>query len=383
MLFGGGWSDVVYLVSFFVQYRVGQFLYNNNFNVVRLPLSIDSVARNTDIDIDLVNTNSNRAFADVTNYLKMLSLVVQGLGQFKIGVVLDFHVLSAVTADTGGLWYGTSVQMADIKTAIDSLAKLLCNSKHFNVMGIDLKDGLGPSATWGDASDTDWAAAATTLGDYMVKACPKWLAFVQGVQGSAHKDTYDDGVRELKNKFPSGSDLTGVKTAPIKLATSGKLVYAPKYWSSSYLPQQYFFSGGDLVGDMINKYVESSDAMLRKNVLANMNYMFGSTYATGAAVVLSSFGGLMGTEDLTPKLTSTRIVQVLIEQMLASNNTLAGGFWWTLNPDSIWSYPAPDNSNTTTAGLVDETWRAANMDVLNYLANMDKMASLKFIPCIH
>lgn len=361
---------------------MGQFLSNNNFNVVRLPLSIDSVVRNTDIDYNLINTNSNRAFADVTNYLKMLSLVVQGLGQFKIGIVLDFHVLSAITSDTSGLWYGTTIQMADIKTAIDNLAKLLCNSQHFNVMGIDLKDGLGTSATWGDSSDTDWAAAATTLGNYMVKACPSWLAFVQGVQGSSHKDLYDSGKREIKNKFPAGSDLTGVKSAPIKLATSGKLVYSPKYFSSSYLPQQYFFSGGDISGDMINKYVESSDAVLRANVLANMDYMFGSTYATGAAVVLSTFGGLMGTDDLTPKLTSTRIVQVLIEQMLSTNNTLAGGFWWTLNPDTIWSYPAPDNSNATTAGLVDTTWRAANMQVLKYLENMDKMASLKFIPCI-
>lgn len=363
-------------------YRIGQFLSNNNFNVVRLPISVDSALRNTDITISLINTNSQRALEDVTNYLKMISLIVQGLGQFKIGVVLDFHVLSPTTVDDG-LWYGTSIQLADTQTAIDNLAKQLCNGKHFNVMGIDLKDGIGAAATWGDGSDTDWAAAATTLGNHVIKACPQWLSFIQGIQGSSHKDLYDDGAREVKSKFPAGSDLTGVATAPIKLSTSGKVVYSPKYFTNSYSPYAYFFDkGGVSKGDMIEDYIESSDANLRKNVLANMNYMFGSTYATGSAVVLSSFGGLLGTDEKTPKLTSTRIVQVLIEQMLATEKSLAGGFWWTLNPDTFWPYPAPDNSNTTSAGLVDETWRAANMNVLNQLKNMDKMASIKFIPCV-
>jgi hypothetical protein len=90
----------------------------------------------------------------------------------------------------------------------------------------------------------------------------------------------------------------------------------------------------------------------------------------------------VGTDEKTPKLTSTRIIQVLIEQMLATEKSLAGGFWWTLNPDTFWPYPAPDNSNSTSAGLVDETWRAATMNVLKYLGNMDKMASVKFIPCV-
>ncbi|TYZ65693.1 hypothetical protein PybrP1_009343 [[Pythium] brassicae (nom. inval.)] len=362
-------------------YRVGQFLANNNFNAVRLPLTIDSVMRNVEVDIDKINTNSNRAFDGVTNYLRLLSLVVQGLGQFKIGVVLDFHVLSAqaTDADTSGLWYGSSIQLADIQKAVDELAKTLCNGKHFNVMGLDLKDGLGASATWGDGSDTDWAAAATALGNHVLKACPKWLVFVQGVQGSAHKDKYN-GV-DIKNKFIAGSDLTGVATAPIKLATSGKVVYAPKYYSHSFLPQQYFFDKYTIDGDLLKDYVESPDPTLRKNVLQNMDYMFGATYQTGSAVVLSSFGGLLGAADNTTMKTSTRVVQVAIEKMLASDKGLAGGFFWALNPDTYWSFPSPDAANATAAGLVDETWRAANMDVLKNLANMDKMASVKFIPC--
>lgn len=363
-------------------YRVGAFLSSNNFNAVRLPLTVDSVMRNVAIDSDLINTNSNRALDGVTNYLKMLSLVVQGLGQFKIGVVLDFHLLSAVAKeDASGLWYGTSIQLNDIKTAIDALTKQLCNGKHFNIIGLDLKDSLGASATWGDGSETDWAVAATTLGNYMLKSCPKWLAFVQGVQGSAHKDVFD-GNKEIKNKFLAGSDLTGLAKAPISLATSGKVVYAPKYYTSSFLPQPYFFDKSTSAGDMLKEYTESPDATLKKNVLLNMDYMFGAAFQTGAAVVLSSFGGLLGAADLTDKKTSTRIANVVMDRMLASDKSLAGGFYWTLNPDTYWPYPAPDNSNATSAGLIDETWRAANMDVLTNLAKMDKMASVKFVPCV-
>ncbi|TMW63961.1 hypothetical protein Poli38472_014666 [Pythium oligandrum] len=362
-------------------YRVGQFLSNNKFNAVRLPLSIDAALRNTEITTNLVNTNSNRALAGATRYRSFLGLIVQGLGTFNMSVVLDFHVLSALSKDADGLWYGTSIQLNDIKEAITNLAMDLCNSKYYNIMGIDLKDGLSKTATWGDGSNTDWAAAATTLGNHVVKECPKWLAFVQGVEGSSHKDKYD-GDREIKSKFFAGSDLSGVKDSPIKLDTSNKLVYAPKYWTSSYLPMAYFFDSGEPKGDMLEDYVESSNDTLKKNVDLNMNYMFGPALESGAAVVLSSFGGLLGTEDKTKSKTSTRIVEILIEKMLASEKGLAGGFWWTFNPETSWPYPAPDNSNSTQSGLVDKAYREANQNVLKNLKGMDKMPGVNFLPCI-
>ncbi|KAJ0393708.1 hypothetical protein P43SY_007550 [Pythium insidiosum] len=360
-------------------YRVGQFLTGNNFNAVRFPLSIDAAMRNTEIDLNLINTNSNRALK-TTRYNKLLGLLAQGLGQFGIGIVLDFFTLSAISKDDSALWYGTSIQLDDIKTAITNLATELCNSKHFNVIGIDLKSGVGRTATWGDGSNTDWAAAATELGEHLVKACPQWLAFVGGIQGGSRKDKYE-GDRVIKTKFWPGSDLSNVKKTPIKLSKAGKLVYSPRYWTSSFQPMAYFFDDGDSKGDMLFKYKESPDDTLKKNVQANMNYMFGDALDSGAAVVLSAFGGLMGEDDKTPKKTSTRIVQILLEQMQAAEKGLAGGFWYTLNPETVWSYPAPDDSNATTAGLLDPTWRAANQNVLKNLVKMDKMASVAYIPC--
>ncbi|CAH0475464.1 unnamed protein product [Peronospora belbahrii] len=362
-------------------YRFGYFLRSNRFNAVRFPLSIDAVMRNTEIDTNLINTNSNRALATASRYNTLLGLLVQGLGQFNIGIVLDFHVLSSTDDDSSGLWYGSSIKLADIKTAITNLAEAMCDSTHFNIIGIDLKDSLSTDATWGDGSDTDWAAAATELGNHMLEKCPKWLAFVQGVQGESHKDAYGD--RLLKNTFLPGSDLTGVSTNPIELEIDNKVVYAPKYYSSSYTPRQFFFAEGTTDGNLLEDYVEYADADLLANVKLNMNYSFGPAFDTGMAVVLSSFGGLVGDLDATDKQTSTRIINNVISQMAGSTEPyLAGGFWWTLNPDTMWAYPAPDDANATAQGLVDDTWRAATMDVLKVLASMNKtMSSVKFIPC--
>jgi endoglucanase len=361
-------------------YRVGQFLSGNGFNAVRLPLSIDSAFRNVDIVTTLINTNSQRALT-ATRYVKLLGQIVQGLGQFGLGVVLDFHVLSAIKPDDSGLWYGESIQIDDIKTTITNMTAELCNSKHFNIIGIDLKDGIGKTASWGDGTDTDWAAAATTLAEHLVKSCPKWVAFVQGVQGDSHFDTFEGGAK-IKNKFWAGSDLSGVAKMPIKISAANKLVYSPKYWSSAFLPQPYFFDGGTPQGEMLADYKESSDATLRKNVQTSMKNMFGPAMESGAAVILSSFGGLMGTEDLTKMKTSTRILQAVIEEMLQTQNGLAGGFWYTLNPETSWPYPAPNISDPVNSGLVDTTWRAANQNVLKNLKSMDTMASIQTIPCV-
>lgn len=335
--------------------------------------------RNIDIDKNLINTNSQRALSSVTRYIDLLGLIVQGLGKFNIGVVLDFHVLSYLTSETG-LWYGTSIHIADIETAITNLADALCDSKHFNVIGIDLKDSLGTDATWGDDSDTDWAVAATTLGNAVNTACPKWLSFVQGVQGSSHKDTYT-GSRSIKYKFYAGSDLTGVATTPINLNTANKLVYAPKYYSSSFLPYEFFFASGTPDGDKLDDFVELDDATLKANVQLHMNYMWNATYDTGAAVVLSSFGGLVNDQDGTADLTSTRIMKYVIEQMKATSNRLAGGFWYNLNPDTYWPYPQPNTSNSTEGGLIDDTWRAANLNVQDLLKDMNTMTAVNTIPC--
>lgn len=367
--------------STWLQYRFGYFLKNNKFNAVRLPLSIDSVLRNVEIDPNIINTNSNRALGKASRYNTLIGLLVQGLGQFNIGVVLDFDVLSATESTDTGLWYGTSIQLADIKTAISNLAEALCDSTHFNVIGIDLKDGLSTDATWGDGSDTDWSVAATTLGNHLLKECPSWLSFIQGVEGDSHKDTY--GERSIKNTFLLGSDLTGVTSDPIKLDTDNKVVYSPKYYSSSYLPRLFFFEDGTTNGDMLDDYVELADADLLANVELNMNYSFGAAMDTDMAVVLSSFGGLVGDADTTDKKTSQRIIENVISRMTATDGQfLAGGFFSTLNPDYYWPYPAPDDDNSTTQGLVDDTWRAANMDVLDVLANMNDMAGLNFIPCV-
>lgn len=360
-------------------YRIGEFLQGNKFNVVRLPLAIDSAMRNIIPFEDLINTASNRAL-DTTRYIKLLGTVIQGLGRFDIGVVLDFHTLSAFNAEKNyGLWYGESIQMPDIKKAIDNLAEELCNSKHYNLIGIDLWDSPGRKATWGDGTETDWASAASDLANHLLSKCDKWVAFIQGIEGSPRKNTFEDD-KEYKTRYWTGSDFTGLQRKRLSVDKSNKVVYAPKFYSNSKYPMPYFFDSGDRDGNLYNDYKESNDQTLEANVLKAMNYMFGLAFETDGAVILSTFGGLLGENDMTKEKTSTRIIEYMIDKMKAANKPLAGGFWSALNHDMLWEFPAPDAQNTTSQGLLDNTWRSAEMDVLNALKAMDKMG-VKFIPC--
>ncbi|KAL0583193.1 hypothetical protein ABG067_006892 [Albugo candida] len=362
--------------------RYAIFLSENGFNAVRLALSVDAALRNVVPDETLINTKSNRALK-TSRYIPLLSSIIQGLGVYHIAVVLNFQVLSALVKESG-LWEGSSIKLADTQKAISNLANELCNSKHYNIIGIDLKDNVA-MATWGDKSESDWAQAATTLGNHVIRECPRWLVFVQGIEGPSRRNSFvaEDGSEKIvRLKYFTGSDLSGVATAPIVLKKKGKLVYSPKYFTSSYQLLDFFFSGGTPKGGLLMDYVESTNATLKKNVDLSMEYMFGSALASDSAVVLSSFGGLVGSLDRTELKTSTRIIEILISKMQNRTGGLAGGFWWQLNPDAVYPYRAPDLANGTKAGLLLESWKVANMPVLRELEKMAAVPNVNFVPCV-
>ncbi len=132
--------------------------------------------------------------------------------------------------------------------------------------------------------------------------------------------------------------------------------------------------------------MELSDAALKNRVELTMAEMFGYLNdGVGAAVVLGEFGGLY-TKDAHPKRTIQRTVQYTMETMLENN--YAGGYVWSLNPESGYEYnPASQKHirSGTGSGLEEgvllEDWIHANMPYLNALKVMDKIKDLKPIPC--
>lgn len=361
-------------------FRFSSFFQRNNFNAVRLPLAIDSVLRNLTPKRSMINSNSNRALYKLsTSYIGLISGMVQGLGRQNLGIVLDFHYLTENgTDDETGLWYGDSIELEDIETAITNLADELCDSTHWNIIGIDLKDSL-TKATWGDGSKTDWADAATTLGNHMLDKCSNWLAFVQGISSTQRK-TFDD--RTIKFTDWDGAGFEDAVDSPISLDTDDKVVYSPQFYSPSELPQLYMFDDGTSNGYYIEDYVESDNATLKSNIDLAMDYMFGGVLnETAYAVMLSQFGGLTLADDAYEDKTSTRVIEYLIDKMLASTAPLAGGFWYAMNPTTYWSFYLADNATSVSNGLVTDTYRSADFTVLNVLKAMDSMENLNFLQC--
>jgi endoglucanase len=120
-------------------------------------LDIDSAARNIGIRTNF-NRNSQRALSKISKYVDQIALLAQGLGQFKIAVVLDFDTRSILDLNAtdravlnlgqrpssdgtvGNGWDNPNVRFAQYEAAIKNLASSMCNAIHWNVMGIDIKD---------------------------------------------------------------------------------------------------------------------------------------------------------------------------------------------------------------------------------------------------
>ncbi|OQR84805.1 5A endo-1,4-betaglucanase [Achlya hypogyna] len=371
-------------------YRIGEFLAANGFNAVRLPLEVYTTAKNEKIANNF-NTQSQRALARVNKYIDLIGLLAQGLGQFKIAVVLDFDTRSigdinpadrsvvskgqrnSSLGSLGNGWENDNVRLADYKAAVANLGTALCNSRHWNVVGLDIKDApAGVTGSWDGDAGTSWSQFATEVGNAVLKTCPQWLVFVQGLTG---KSKYGDKTAE---DWP-GATLRDAATSPISLAIPDKVVYAPPFWSPSMEPRSYFYKSISDAG-VVTEFASASE--VESAVHGAMDNMFGGVLAnTTAPVVLSSFGGLYGTKDAHPLKTSTRAIDAMIRRMTTGTKPLSGGFWWALNPDNVWPFPLPTATTPNVSGLLDATWRVPNTDEVKATSFMDAMPNLRFLPC--
>ncbi|OQS02442.1 cell 5A endo-1,4-betaglucanase, partial [Thraustotheca clavata] len=314
-------------------YEVADFLSRNKFNAVRLPVCITSILNNTAPRTGLVNVAMNRAL-DITNYMTTLKSIIKALAYRNIGVLISMHTLTAM--ESGGNWYDEKLGISkdDFLKSVGILTKNLCSATYWNVMGLDLKNEPH-TTTWSDFADGSAIIAAK-----MHDGCPNWLAFVEGVN-SVHKINIGGKVFSYYDWW--GGGLQGVKTKPVNLAKANKLVYAPHYYDSAVSPQAY------LLDDDGN---ELDDATLLARVQATSYDMFGYINENkSAAVVLGEFAGLY-TADKFPKFTIRRTTDFLIQTMLTES--YAGGFMWSLNPESAYQYNP--NPGTYHEGLLELDW---------------------------
>ncbi|KAH9108984.1 hypothetical protein LEN26_005794 [Aphanomyces euteiches] len=356
-------------------YAIADFLSRNKFNSVRLPLCIQHILDNNSLTkIGLVNRNSNRAL-DLTNYITLLQTIVKALAYRQISVLISFHTLTP--KEVGGLWYGAGITEDMYLKAMDIITSSLCSDTYWNVLGIDLKNEPF-DGSWGTGDKNDFKAGAELLGGRMLTGCPKWMAFVEGINGEKNSMIIDGKPMKYNDWY--GSGLQRVKQYPVKLPVDGKLVYAPHYYTSAVYPATYFYD--DVVpgpSAVFASYTELSDEKLQVRVDASMYDMFGYIVEDkGPAVLFGEFGGLYA-KDAHKKLTNQRCIDMTIKTMI--KNGYAGGYMWSLNPESAYLYNPADTKRVFTEGLLMDDWRMANTVFLNALKPMDLLPDLKPTPC--
>ncbi|EQC29881.1 hypothetical protein SDRG_12425 [Saprolegnia diclina VS20] len=352
---------------------ITSFLAEHKFNSVRIPLCVEHLLRNTAPDPRLINLNTNRAF-DIGSYVRMLQSLVVALGAKNISVLLDFHTLT--TTDKGDNWFSASLPRDAVLSAVDVLTTHLCAPSYWNILGLDLKNEPW-KATWGTNDASDFRTGATLLGNRMLAGCPSWLAFVEGTWAS----------HDIPNQFSYfdwwGGGLQNAGRLPIMLSQPNKVVYAPHYYNPSVSVQPYMYASGTVDSNgALQSYVELDDVTLRSRIETSMQHMFGYL-ASGApnAIVLGEFGGLY-TRDTHPKRTNQRVTQLVVAMLSAPANVgYAGGYVWSLNPESGYAFSDGATMGAFTEGLVDDTWLTANDAYLQALAPLNDMPYLSPFPC--
>ncbi|OQR82883.1 cell 5A endo-1,4-betaglucanase [Achlya hypogyna] len=349
-------------------FDVAAFLSKHKFNSVRLPVCAQHLLKNTPPKAGLVNKMTNRAL-DLTSYMTTLQSLIQALAYRQITVLISMHTLLPQPLASGGLWYNADVTEDDFLDAIDVLTTGLCSDAYWNVIGIDLKNEPH-KATWGTGTATDWVIGARKIGNHMLAGCPNWLAFVEGIYTEKHAVTLDDGsVINYADWWGSGLQQAGNQT--VILSKANKLVWAPHYYNPGVYPMAYFY-------DNPKKFTELDDATLTKNIRAVMTDSFGYLVGDNAALVLGEFAGLYAT-DLHPLKTTKRATDATIDVMVADR--YAGGYMWSLNPESAYQYNPGSVQGTFYEGLVGLDWLTPNDGFLQGMDALNRIANFRKFPC--
>ena len=268
---------------------------NRGINVIRFPIStelivswmngkpdpVSSVQGSYDPPVDTVGEdgtvtkagtygNINKDFVEadgktIKNSMEIFDVIVQKCKLYGIKCFIDIH--SPDENNSGHdyeLWYGKAG--VTTKVWIDTLVWLADKYKNDDtVLGFDLKNephgkrGYSGNtcpdniAKWdGSKDENNWAYAATTCANAILKVNPHALIFVEGVEQYPKTDqgyTYDtpdiwDAPADKSPWYGAwwGGNLRGVREYPI-VPDSGtsQIVYSPHDYGPSVYAQKWFY----------------------------------------------------------------------------------------------------------------------------------------------
>ncbi|TMW60966.1 hypothetical protein Poli38472_001008 [Pythium oligandrum] len=295
-------------------------LQSYDVNALRLPLALDSIISNPEVDND--QTAGTPALAGKT-YLEVLDYFIYECRKRNILVVLDNHRMEASEPD-----FPDVAEPKKIIPALEKLAERYCsNPATWNVLGIDIKNEPKGKATWGSGDEsTDWNLAAATIGNAVLDKCKRFLIFVEGVQTNIKGETVEWGQ--------AGGSLQGTKKNPVKLKNMERLVYSPHLISPGVDYKSPWWLASDFPSNMVKIWDSYFGFVPEK---------------TGNPVVIGAWGAKM--EGKNEKW-ATEVASYLAKNKL-------GSFYWAFNPQSA-----------DTGGLVKDDWRTAIEERFELLADL-------------
>ena len=202
-------------------------------NTVRLPLS-NEMLESPLIPSEIAFTSGGEAInadLDGLNSLQILDKVVAAAGSIGLKVILDDHRSEAGdSAEASGLWYTPEYpEQAWIADWVMLAQHFRANS---TVIGMDLRNephnATTNGACWDCGGARDWHLAAERAGDAVLRANPKLLIFVEGVDSYAGEGSW------------WGGNLMGVRRSPVRLAVPNRLVYSAHVYGPAEYQQTWF-----------------------------------------------------------------------------------------------------------------------------------------------
>ena len=222
-------------IEFFVD-----FVRAEGFNALRLPFAHRSVINNDHVPMESFHARLNADLMEPSRpdrppagvrYLDALLLITRAAAERHLVVVMAAQRLQA-DVPTSNLWYDDKLGVDEelVGQSWDRLAERLCDES--NIVGVDLQhEPL--LATWGAANaKTDWNRAAGRLGNRVLRSCPRWLTFVQGVHEGAPG-------QQVPTFFP-GENLVNASAFPVRLLEPDKVVLTPHLYGPNTADFDYF-----------------------------------------------------------------------------------------------------------------------------------------------
>ena len=199
------------------------------FNSVRLPFSnamLTATHAVDTVDAELMGMSP----------LEAMDTIIATAGELGLKVMLDNHSRAADGYLDEALWYTDAVdEDAWIADWVMLAGRYAGNE---TVVAMDLNNEPHGEATWGTGnSQTDWNTAAERCAEAIHQVNPDVLIVVEGVQTVAG------------DSYWWGGNLAGVRSHPLTITVSEKLVYSAHEYGPEVYEQPWFYEA-DFPGNM-------------------------------------------------------------------------------------------------------------------------------------